>query len=177
VDAEPLVREYDARLGPSPAGPAARGPRPSATIPPEERRKRAGAIALLIVLVAALAGIVYHAEASRHAGHAAAAGHQPLSAHHAARKHTASSAAHRGARHTVISVTAVSEPCWAELTTRHGATIFEGIIGPGTSRTWTERRAVTLRLGNPGAVRLKVDGKRRTGLGPNPVTLSLAPPR
>jgi hypothetical protein len=52
---------------------------------------------------------------------------------------------------------------------------FQGIIDPGTSRTWTERRAVTLELGNPGAVTLTVDGKTRTGLGSEPVTLSLAP--
>lgn len=177
VDGEPLVREYDARLGTSPAGTAAGVRGSSAPAQPGPPRKRAGAIALLIVLVAALGGVIYHAEALAHAGHPAAAGHQPLGAHHAVHKHTASSAAHHGARHVVISVKAVSESCWAELTTRHGATIFEGILNPGMSRTWTERRAVTLRLGNPAAVMLKVDGKRRTGLGPSPVTLSLAPSR
>jgi hypothetical protein len=69
----------------------------------------------------------------------------------------------------------VSEACWADLTTPGGATIFHGIIGPGTSKTWTERRAVTLELDNPGAVTLTVDGKSRTGLGSQPVTLRLAP--
>jgi hypothetical protein len=52
---------------------------------------------------------------------------------------------------------------------------FQGIIGPGASKTWTQRRAVTLRLGNPGAVTLTVGGKTRSGLGSQPVTLSLAP--
>jgi cytoskeleton protein RodZ len=75
----------------------------------------------------------------------------------------------------VIFLTAVSEPCWADLTTSGGATIFQGTIDQGTSQTWTERRAVTLRLGNPGAVTLSVDGQSRTGLGSAPVTLSLAP--
>lgn len=177
VDAEPLVREYDANRGISPARAAAGTPGPSAPGDPGQRWKRAGAIAALIVLVAALGGVIYHAEALRHTGHAAAAGREPHSAHHAAHKHTAPAAAHHAPRHVVISVTAVSEPCWAELTTRHGAVIFEGIIGPGTSRTWKERRAVTLRLGNPAAVTLRVDGRRRTGLGPNSVTLSLAPGR
>lgn len=175
VDAEPLVREYDAGLGTSPAGPAGVVVGRPEPIQPGERRKRAGAIALLIVLVAALGAVVYHAEASRRADHTTAADHKPLAAHHAAHKHTSSSAAHRGRHHVVISATAVGQSCWAELTTRHGAKIFEGIIGPGTSRTWTERRTVILRLGNPGAVTLRVNGKRRTGLGPNPVTLSLAP--
>ena len=48
-------------------------------------------------------------------------------------------------------------------------------MDPGTSMTWTERRAVTLRLGNPGAVTLTVDGRTRAGLGPDPATLRLAP--
>ena len=103
-------------------------------------------------------------------------------AHKAARKHPAAkttpappAAAH--ARAVVISVTAVSEPCWADLTTPGGATIFEGIVGTGTSKTWTERQAVTLKLGNPGAVTLTVDGKNRTGLGSEPLTLNLGPGR
>ena len=48
-------------------------------------------------------------------------------------------------------------------------------MSAGTSRTWTERRAVTLRLGNPDAVTLTVNGKSRPGLGSQLVTLSLAP--
>jgi len=75
----------------------------------------------------------------------------------------------------VISLTAVNEPCWVDLTTPGGATIFQGIIDPGTSKTWTQRRAVTLQLGNPGAITLTVNGKTRAGLGSQPVTLSLAP--
>jgi hypothetical protein len=75
----------------------------------------------------------------------------------------------------VISLTAVSESCWADLSTPGGATIFQGIVGPGTSKTWTERQAVTPELGNPGAITLTVDGKSRTGLGSRPVTLSLGP--
>lgn len=177
VDAEPLVQEYDFRLGTPPARTAARAPGPSAPARPGQRGKRAGAVALLAVLVAAIGVVIYHAEASRNTGGAAAAGREPVTAHHAAHKHTRPAAAHHGARHVVISVRAVSEPCWAELTARNGATIFQGIISPGMSRTWTERRAVTLKLGNPGAVTLRVDGKRRGGLGPSPVTLSLAPGR
>jgi hypothetical protein len=50
-----------------------------------------------------------------------------------------------------------------------------GIVAPGTSMTWTETQAVTLALGDPGAVTLTVNGQARTGLGVNPVTLNLAP--
>ena len=88
---------------------------------------------------------------------------------------TSTRAPDAGAPDVVISLTAVTEPCWADLTTPGGATIFQGTVDTGTSMTWTERRAITLRLGNPGAVTLTVGGKTRTGLGPDPVTLSLAP--
>ena len=38
-----------------------------------------------------------------------------------------------------------------------------------------ERRAAILELDNPGTITLTVDGKSRTGLGSDPVTLSLGP--
>jgi hypothetical protein len=43
------------------------------------------------------------------------------------------------------------------------ATIFQGIIDPGPYKTWTDRRAVTPELGNPGAVTLAVDGETAPG--------------
>jgi cytoskeleton protein RodZ len=150
---------------------------PGPSVPPEprERRTRPWAVALLIALAAAVALIAYHAAASPPARSAAAGTHKSVTTHHAAHRHkSATSAAHRGA-HVVFTVTAVTEPCWVYLTTPGGATIFEGIIGQGTSRTWTERQAVSLRLGNPGAVTLAIDGKPRLGLGSDPVTLNLAP--
>jgi cytoskeleton protein RodZ len=119
--------------------------------------------------------------ASGPAGSAAAAARKPVTANKAARTHPAATstpappAAHHGSPGALISLTAVSEACWADLTTPGGATIFQGIIGPGTSKTWTERQAVTLELGNPGAVTLTVDGTSRTGFGSQPVTLSLGP--
>ena len=91
------------------------------------------------------------------------------------RARLAGTAAAVGSPEVVIFLAAVSEPCWADLATPGGATIFQGILDPGTSKTWTERRAVTLELGNPSAVTLTVDGKGRTGLGSAPVTLRLAP--
>ena len=71
-----------------------------------------------------------------------------------------------------ISRLVVSEACWAGLITPGGATIFQGIVDPGTSKIWTERQPVTLESGDPGAVTLTMDSKNRTGLGPDPITLS-----
>jgi len=101
--------------------------------------------------------------------------HKTARAHPAAANTRAPPAARHGSREVVISLTAVTGACWADLATPAGATIYAGILGPGTSKTWTERRAVTLQLGNPGAVTLTVDGKNRTGLGSQPLTLRLAP--
>jgi hypothetical protein len=135
------------------------------------------------VALAAVAGLVtYHIVASHPAGRSTAGARKPAATapksvrqHPAARNNPAPPATSHAPPTVVISLTAVSEPCWADLTTPSGATIFQGVVGTGTSRTWTERQAVTLKLGNPGAVILTVNGKSRTGLGSQPVTLSLSP--
>lgn len=179
ADPEPLVAEYDSSHGTPRAITDAGVSAPSAPLRLRERRRPNWSVALLVVL-AAVGLLTYHLVASRPAGSAVAA-RIPVTAHKAAHRRPAakSSPAHHAARpgspEVVILLAAVSEACWADLTTPGGATIFQGTIDPGTSMTWTERRAVTLRLGNPGAVTLTVDGKSRTGLGSQPVTLSLLP--
>ena len=131
-------------------------------------------------MLAAVAGLVtYHLVTSHPAGSATAAARKSATTHQAARQHPAAKntplAARLSSPDVVISLTAVNEPCWADLATPGGATIFQGIIDLGNSKTWAERRAVALELGHPGAVTLTVDGKSRTALGSQPVTLSLAP--
>lgn len=181
TDGEPLVGEYDSSHG-TPQAPAAAGlPGPPAPLRLRPRRRPHWGVALLVALAAAASVVTYHLMTSSPAGGAPAAARTPaVSVPEPARRHPAAAntpapAPRPGSREVVISLTAVSGACWADLTTRGGATIFAGILGPGTSKTWTQRRAVTLELGNPGAVTLTVDGKTRTGLGPDPVTLRLAP--
>ena len=182
VDSEPLVAEYDSSHGTPQASTAAGIPGSPAPLRLRQRRRPHWSVALLVALAAATGVVTYHLVASGHAGGAPAAARTPaVSVHKAARRHPAAKntpappEGRPGSREVVISLTAVNEACWADLTTPGGATIFAGILGPGTSKTWTQRRAVTLELGNPGAVTLTVDGKTRTGLGPDPVTLRLAP--
>ena len=182
VDGEPLVREYDSSHGPPQASTAAGIPGSPAPLRLRQRRRPHWGVALLAALAAATGVVTYHLMASGPTGGTPAAARKPaVSMHKAARTHPApantpaSPAARPGSREVVISLTAVNEACWADLTTPGGATIYQGILGPGTSKTRTQRRAVTLELGNPGAVTLTVDGKTRTGLGSQPVTLRLAP--
>ena len=182
ADGEPLVGEYDASHGTPQASTAAGLPGPPAPLRLRKRRGPHWSVALLAVLAAAAGLVTYHLMASGPAVRVPAAARTPaVSLHKAARRHPAATntpappAARHGSREVVISLAALNEACWADLTTPAGATVFAGILGPGTSKTWTERRAVTLELGNPGAVTLAVDGKTRTGLGPDPVTLRLAP--
>ena len=181
ADPEPLVREYDSSQGTPQASTAASVPGPSAPLRLRKHRRPNWSVALLVVLAAVAVLVTYHVVVSGPAGSGRAAAHKPVTAHKAARKHPAVKnipappAARHGSRDVVISLTAVGEACWADLTTSGGATILQGILDAGVSQTWTERRAVTLELGNPGAVTLTVDGKSRTGLGSEPVTLSLQP--
>jgi hypothetical protein len=181
IAGEPLVAEYDGSHGRPQATTAAGVPELSAPFRFRERRRPHRGVALLVALavLAAFAGLVaYHLVTSGPAGGAAAARKPTVPAHGAARRHpaaTSTPAPGAGSPDVVISLTAVNEACWVDLTAPSGATIFQGIVDRGTSMTWTERRAVSLRLGNPGAVKLAVDGKTRTGLAQGPVTLSLAP--
>jgi Helix-turn-helix domain/RodZ C-terminal domain len=182
ADSEPLIGEYDSSHGTAQAQAAAGLPEPSAPRRLRQRHRPKWSVALLVVLAAVAGPVTYHLAASGPAGGAPAVARKPVvSVHKTARTHPAATntrappAARHGSRDVVISLTAVTGACWADLATPAGATIFAGILGPGTSKTWTERRAVTLQLGNPGAVTLAVDGKSRAGLGSQPLTLRLAP--
>ena len=94
--------------------------------------------ALLVVLAAVASLVTYHLVASGPAGGAPAAARTPAaSVHKTARTHPAATntpappAARHGSREVVISLTAVTEACWADLATPAGATIFAGHPRPG----------------------------------------------
>ena len=75
----------------------------------------------------------------------------------------------------VIQLTA-NEDCWVLLSkSSDGAQIFMGVVPAGSSRTWTERQAVAVRLGNPRGVVLTVDGNVQSRTVTEPVTMSFSP--
>jgi transcriptional regulator with XRE-family HTH domain len=136
ADPDPLIQEYDASHGTPQASAAAGVPGPAAPLRLRERRRTNWGVALLVVLAAVIGLVVYHLVASQPAGRGTAAGRTPAAAHQAGRRHPAAKntaappAARHGSSDVVISLTAVSEPCWADLTTSGGAEIFQGIIDP-----------------------------------------------
>ena len=175
TDPEPLVREYQA-AHPAPEMTAAELLRPErpAVISP---RRRLAVTAVLAVVLAAIVGVLavaaYHQ--ARGSGHAArgpaAAGSRH--AQHRQRPAAASPAPSPAAALTGIRLTAVQD-CWVEFTTPAGRYLFQAYVTGGTTRTWTFRHAVDMRLGNPAGIRLTVDGTNPLPPGTTaPITLRI----
>jgi cytoskeletal protein RodZ len=176
ADPAPLIGEYDAahpaplvtaaELFESAAGPISNRGRP----------RRAWAVVLGLALAAALAVVGYHVLAGSHhapgAPRAPEAGlHRPT--HHRTGHAAPPLAASRHAHEVVIRLVAV-EDCWVEFTTPGGRYLSQSIVAGGTSRRWVFRHAVDMRLGNPGGIKLRVDGTNPLPPGTvEPITLHL----
>jgi cytoskeletal protein RodZ len=175
---EPLIREYDAVHGAPQAITAADVFEPATPIKLRERRgpNWSAAMALALALIVGL--VVYHvvtaSPGSSAADHPAAAPIVPHKSRPPA-KPKLTQASHVRSHQVVIRLTAV-EDCWVQLTTAAGQTIFSGFVYAGTAKSWTERQAVSLRIGDPGAITLVVNGKSKSPGPPGqPVTLSFGP--
>lgn len=182
MDPEPLVREYDATQGAPQAITAADIFEPSTPIKLKERRRPNWSLAMLLALVAIVGGGTLYYVANSSAGTSASqAPPRPVTTPVVQSSHVPAKAAapvitRRRPHLVVIRLTAASEDCWVELTNTAGTLIYQGTILAGGSKTWVEREAVDLRIANPGAVALTVNGKTKSpGVGTQPVTLSLGP--
>jgi cytoskeletal protein RodZ len=191
VDPEPLVREYDHTQGAPQAISAADVFEPATPIKIKERRRPNWSVVLAIALAAIIGFVIYHEVSkpgppphSNPAASAAGVSHPSSSPHTATgrasagatpSKPAATPASQPYANEVVISLTA-NQACWVQLTTASGTQVYAGVVGAGNSMHWTERQAVSLRLGNPGGVSLTVNGRSQTaGTSHQPVTLSLGP--
>jgi len=77
------------------------------------------------------------------------------------------------AHETVVQLTAI-EDCWVEFTMPGGGYLFQSYVVAGASKRWVFKRAVDMRLGSPGGVKLVVDGMNPMPPGTTrPVTLRL----
>lgn len=187
ADPDALVREYDATLrAPQPIS-AAEVFEPTTPIKIRERRRPNWTLALLAVLLAVAGVISYRLVSSQHP---ATAGDKPPAhtAHYTpptaaptpspTPSPTPRPSATVNPHQVTIKLAAKTGYCWVELTRQSsGQILYEGTLSPGTSKRWVEYHAVYLRLGNPGAVTLIVNGKAtKPGVGTTPNTLALGPP-
>lgn len=179
ADPDSLIREYDLSHGAPQAITAADVFEPSTPIRLKERRRRPNWSAAMALALAVIVGfVVYQAWPSSGVSRVTTQGAGSPAPRHTARTPQPSTKhRHAGSAHQVVIHLTAVEDCWVQLTTASGHTIFSGTILAGTAKRWTEHRAVSLLLGNPGGIALTVNGKN---LGPpsntgQPVTLSFGP--
>jgi hypothetical protein len=65
-----------------------------------------------------------------------------------------------GAGPTSLTISA-SAPCWVRVTTgtNGNSSLFEGTLAAGEQRSFANAAPLTVRLGNPGAATLVIDGQ------------------
>jgi cytoskeletal protein RodZ len=176
TDPVPLISEYDADHGPVGPLQAAEVFGPAKPIKIRERRSPSLAMIVVLVLLAIIGYTGYrlvsgHGKSGGQPAVAAAATTTPP----ATPKPRATPTPSATPSDVVIKI-AASEECWVELTSTHsGSQLYMGVIEAGNSMTWTEKQAVSLRLGNPGGIVLTVDGQQHAISTALPVTLNLSP--
>jgi Helix-turn-helix domain/Domain of unknown function (DUF4115) len=186
AEPEPLIREYDATQGAPEGITAADVFEPATPIKLRERRRPNWSVAMLVALAAIVGIATYHFLSGPTKASPAAASHpaaaSPGTGHsgtghagtgHKKKRGATSQASAADPHHVVIALSAGAGACWVDLTTHTGQAIFAGTLLAGTSRTWTEEGPVSLEIGNPGAVKLTVNGKDKTPKTSSPVTLTL----
>jgi cytoskeletal protein RodZ len=178
IDPVPLISEYDREHGPPGAIRAADIFEPSTPIKIRERHSPSLSLIVAVVLLAVI-GFGAYRLVSHHSATSAAAGPtqrptaRPKPTAHPS--HSPSPSPSPTSSDVVIKLTA-NEDCWVLLTRGgSGSQIYMGVIPAGSSMTWTEKQAVSVRLGNPGGVVLTVNGKRQSPNSTTPVTLSFSP--
>ena len=177
TDPAPLITKYDNDHGP--AGPirAADVFQPSRPIKIRERRSPSLALIVALVLLAIIGYGAYRLVSLHHkSGHLTSAPPTVRPTVHPVTKPKPSPTTAPQPSELVISIAVGQEPCWVLLTrASDGSQIYMNEMQPGTSMTWTEKEAVDIRLGNPPAVTLTVNGHRQSTTAVNPVTLSFSP--
>ena len=175
ADPVPLIREYDAEHGPPGTIRAAEVFKPSRPVKLRERRRSPSLSMIVGVVLLAIIGFgVYRlVSGNSSAKPVAASTHQATASAKASARPTPSPAP---TSDDVVIQLAATEDCWVQLTSSgDGAQIYMGVIQAGASMKWTEKKAVDVRLGNPGGVVLTVNGQRQNPDSTVPVTLSFSP--
>jgi cytoskeletal protein RodZ len=176
TDPAPLIREYDAEHGALGGMRAAQIFEPATPIKIREPRRLHMGKVLAAALVVVVGFGVYH-EVTRRPGHPAAATVRPVvkaAPTPAAASPQAKSAPKSKKDEAVIKLTAVDD-CWVGLDSASGKTIYQGTVPAGQTKTWNEKEAVSMVIGDPPGVQLSVDGKTEQMNTVQVVTLSINP--
>jgi cytoskeletal protein RodZ len=178
ADPVPLISAYDAEHGPPGTLRAADVFEPTRPVKIRERRSPSLSMIVAVVLLAIIGFGAYRLvshDGGRSPKAKAAAAPTHTATATASAKPTAQPSPAPTSHDVVIQLNAV-EDCWVLLTkSTDGSQIFMGVVPAGSSRTWTEKQPVDMRLGNPPGVVLTVDGKHQSTNVNNPETLSFSP--
>lgn len=181
LDPDQLIREFDATHGAPHAIRAAEVFQPSRPIRLKEGRHLNWSLAMIVALAAIIGFVIYHSVSGP--GHSAtpAASSQGASsppAHKPKPTPSTSTSTSSYRKELVVKVAVKDAPCWVEFTTYpDGAYVTQATLQAGQIMTWTFKYAVSMQIGNPGAVVLTVNGHSHGSPGPvgNPITLSFHP--
>jgi cytoskeletal protein RodZ len=161
VDPEPLIAEYDRTMGAPQAISAADVFRPVTPVKLKERRRPNWTAAMALALLV-IAGIFAYQHFASHPATAAkqdAGAPNPSTAAKPSATASPSVVAHQHQpRKLHIRLTATRN-CWVQISNPRGATLFSGMVYAGNTMNWTEKHRVTMLLGNPSGVRLRVNGR------------------
>jgi len=172
-----LIREYDEEHGPPGDIRAAQIFESSTPIRIREPRSlHLGWVLAVAVVVAAVFG-AYHVISTHDSNPKATATSRVRHTAKAKPSVSAKSATPTpaaGPPRAVIKVTAIQE-CWVGLNTPSGQSLYQGFVLAGSTRTWNEKHAVSVVIGNPAGIVLTVNGKPEQLNTVQVVTLNIDP--
>jgi cytoskeletal protein RodZ len=173
ADPAPLIQDYDAAHRPPPDDFATTLPRPVTAGGQGSGRRRLNvtvALAVALAIAAAVAAYQLFSGPARSPGSTGQnAGQTQTGRHYAVAPRSPSPAP--AASTVVVRLTAI-EDCWVQFATPSGRVLFQSYVVAGASKHWTFRHAVDMTLGNPGGVKLFVNGTSPLPPGTShPVTL------
>jgi cytoskeletal protein RodZ len=181
ADPAPLIREYDAEHGALGGMRAAQIFEPSTPIKIREPRRLHLGQVLAVALVAVVGFGVYHfvTRSDGHPASTATATVRPVVKATPTLTPTSGPVAAKvkpkaKSNEAVIKLTAVDD-CWIGLDSATGKTIYQGTLSAGQTKTWNEKDAVSLVIGDPTGVQLTVNGKAEQMNTVQVVTLSINP--
>ena len=172
-----LIREYDEEHGPPGDIRAAQIFESSTPIRIREPRSPRLGWVLGVAVVAAAGFGAYHVISTHHSNPRATATSRvshTAKAKPSASAKSATSTVAAGPRRAVIKVTATQD-CWVGLNTPSGQSLYQGFVLAGSTRTWNEKHAVSIVIGNPAGIVLTVNGKPEQLNTVQVVTLNIDP--